>query len=77
MWLLINVDNVTDVGKNENERYRLTDNLSIIPSENFGVTVMAMGTVVHPATKKVIIGDSLVTESDLFDEIWGDDDDTL
>ena len=65
MWLLINVDDIADVGKNENKRYSLSDNLSIANGRDFDIAVIAGGTEVRPATKDVI------------DEIWDDDDDIL
>ena len=66
MWLLINVDDVTDVGNNEKKRYLLSDHLTVADGDGPGaMAVIALGTEVHPATK------------DIIDEIWCDDDDTL
>ena len=51
MWLLINVDDVTDVGNNENERYLLSDNLSIAFRPDEVMAVMALGEKVRPIKK--------------------------
>ena len=66
MWLLINVDDDDDVGKDENKRYLLSDNISITGDPGSVVVgIMVLGTEIYPATKNII------------DEIWCDDDDTL
>jgi hypothetical protein len=53
MWLLINVDDVADVGNNENKRYLLSDHLSVVDKPNSDtVAVMALGIEVNPVTTK-------------------------
>lgn len=49
MWLLIEVDDQQDVGKNEKNRYLLSDNLSIVDNLT-SVAIIAIGSRVHPAT---------------------------
>jgi hypothetical protein len=49
MWLLIEVDHSTDVGKNEKNRYLLSDNL-IIVNTILSAAIIALGERVHPAT---------------------------
>lgn len=51
MWLLIEVDNIKDVGKNENERYLLEESGVYWRFESTGnINVSAFGSRVHPAT---------------------------
>lgn len=52
MWLLINVDELRDVGKDENRRFLVHDDLVIEHVEYVGSTVhiIANGCSVHPAT---------------------------
>lgn len=53
MWLLVEVESMFDVGKDEKRRYHLKDgtvefkrNLEFLDAEN----ITALGTEVHPAT---------------------------
>jgi len=53
MWLLINVDELDDVNKNENRRFLLHDDIVIEHVDyidNSTVHVIANGYGVHPAT---------------------------
>ena len=43
MWLLIECDSMNDVGKNETQRYLLSDYLSVVTRPDGVSAVMALG----------------------------------
>ena len=49
MWILVEVDEPHDVGRNEKTRYVLSDNLTIV-DDLLSTAIMALGSKVHPAT---------------------------
>ena len=56
MWILVEVDEPHDVGKNEKTRYVLSDHPTI--ADNLlNTAIMAVGNKVHPATRGRFIMD--------------------
>ena len=78
MWLLINVGESEDVGKNEKRRFLVHDDLAIEHVEYVGSTVhiIANGCEVHPATGesgKLLMGCDLTPTHPSFFIEWDKD----